>query len=36
MTPKEVLAFAKEQGAKMVDFKFLDFSGLAAFYQSHR
>jgi glutamine synthetase len=27
MTPKEVLAFAKEQGAKMVDFKFLDFIG---------
>ncbi len=27
MTPKEVLAFAKEQGAKMVDFKFLDFLG---------
>lgn len=26
-TPKEVLAFAKEQGAKMVDFKFLDFIG---------
>lgn len=26
-TPKEVLAFAKEQGAKMVDFKFLDFVG---------
>lgn len=27
MTPKEVMAFAKEQGAKMVDFKFLDFVG---------
>lgn len=27
MTPKEVLAFAREQGAKMVDFKFLDFLG---------
>jgi len=27
MTPKKVLAFAKEQGAKMVDFKFLDFIG---------
>ncbi len=27
MTPKEVLAFAEEQGAKMVDFKFLDFIG---------
>ncbi|NLI33302.1 MAG: type I glutamate--ammonia ligase [Deltaproteobacteria bacterium] len=27
MTPKEVLAFAKEQGAKMVDLKFLDFLG---------
>ena len=27
MTPKEVLAFAEEQGAKMVDFKFLDFLG---------
>jgi glutamine synthetase len=28
MTPKEVLAFAKEQGAKMVDFKFMDFPGM--------
>jgi len=27
MTPKEVLGFAEEQGAKMVDFKFLDFLG---------
>jgi glutamine synthetase len=27
MTPKEVLAFAKEKGAKMVDFKFMDFIG---------
>ncbi len=27
MTPKDVMAFAKEQGAKMVDFKFLDFVG---------
>jgi glutamine synthetase len=27
MTPKEVLAFAKERGAKMVDFKFMDFIG---------
>jgi glutamine synthetase len=27
MTPKDVLAFAREQGAKMVDFKFLDFVG---------
>jgi len=27
MTPKEVLAFAKEQGALMVDFKFMDFFG---------
>ncbi len=27
MTPKEVLAFAKEQGAKMVDLKFMDFLG---------
>ena len=27
MTPKEVLAFAEKQGAKMVDFKFLDFIG---------
>jgi glutamine synthetase len=26
-TAKEVIAFAKEQGAKMVDFKFLDFIG---------
>lgn len=28
MTPKEVLKFAKEKGAKMVDFKFLDFIGI--------
>ncbi len=28
MTPKEVLAFAKEQGTKMVDFKFMDFPGI--------
>src|SRR3990167_11404372 len=28
MTPKEVLQFAKEKGAKMVDFKFLDFIGI--------
>ena len=27
MTPKEVLAFAKQNGAKMVDFKFMDFVG---------
>ena len=27
MTPKEVLAFAKKNGAKMVDFKFMDFIG---------
>ena len=27
MTPKDVLAFAKKQGAVMVDFKFLDFLG---------
>lgn len=27
MTPKDVLAFAKENGAIMVDFKFLDFLG---------
>lgn len=27
MTPKEVLAYAKENGAKMVDFKFMDFVG---------
>jgi glutamine synthetase len=27
MTPKEVLAFAKEQGTQMVDFKFMDFIG---------
>ncbi|MDY0039227.1 MAG: type I glutamate--ammonia ligase, partial [Desulforhabdus sp.] len=27
MTPKEVVAFAEEQGTKMVDFKFLDFLG---------
>ncbi|MBI3752709.1 MAG: type I glutamate--ammonia ligase [Deltaproteobacteria bacterium] len=28
MTPKEVLQFAKEKGARMVDFKFLDFIGI--------
>ncbi|MCH6568055.1 MAG: glutamine synthetase, partial [Nitrospinae bacterium] len=28
MTPKEVIAFAKENGAKMVDLKFMDFPGL--------
>lgn len=28
MTPKDVLAYAKEQGTKMVDFKFLDFPGI--------
>ncbi len=27
MTPKEVVAFAKEKGAKMVDIKFMDFIG---------
>jgi len=27
MTPKEVVAFAKEKGAKMVDVKFMDFIG---------
>lgn len=28
MTPKEVMAFAKENGAVMVDLKFMDFPGL--------
>ncbi len=28
MTPKEVLKFAKEKSARMVDFKFLDFVGI--------
>jgi glutamine synthetase len=28
MTPKEVIEYAKENGAKMVDFKFLDFPGM--------
>jgi glutamine synthetase len=28
MTPKEVMAFAKENGAKIVDFKFMDFIGV--------
>ncbi len=28
MTPKEVLAFSKENGAKMVDLKFMDFPGM--------
>lgn len=28
MTPKEVIQFAKEKGAKMVDLKFLDFIGI--------
>ena len=27
MTPKEVLAFAKEKGAKVVDIRFLESSG---------
>ena len=27
MTPEEVLQFAEEQGAKMVDFKFIDLPG---------
>ena len=28
MTPKEVVKFAKEQGARMVDLKFMDFPGM--------
>jgi glutamine synthetase len=28
MTPKEVIAFAKENNVKMVDYKFLDFVGI--------
>ena len=28
MTPKEVVEFAKENGAQMVDFKFMDFVGI--------
>lgn len=28
MTPSEVLAFAKEQGAKVVDIRFMDFPGI--------
>ena len=28
MTPHEVLAYAKENGSKMVDLKFMDFPGL--------
>jgi glutamine synthetase len=28
MTPKDALAYAKQQGTKMVDFKFLDFPGI--------
>ena len=28
MTPKEVLAMAKENGAKVVDLRFLDFPGV--------
>ena len=28
MTPKEVLSYAKKQGTKMVDFKFMDFPGM--------
>ncbi len=27
MTPQEVVSFAKENGALMVDFKFMDFVG---------
>ena len=28
MTPKQVVEFAIENGAKMVDFKFMDFVGI--------
>ncbi len=28
MKPKDVIAFAKENGAKMVDLRFMDFPGL--------
>ena len=28
MTPKQVVDFAKENGALMVDFKFMDFIGI--------
>jgi len=28
MTPKEVVSFAKENGALMIDFKFMDFVGI--------
>ena len=28
MTPKEVMKFAKEQKAQMVDLKFMDFPGM--------
>ncbi len=28
MTPKQVVEFAKENGALMVDFKFMDFVGI--------
>jgi len=28
MTAKEVVKFAKEQGARMVDLKFMDFPGM--------
>lgn len=28
MTPQEVVSFAKENGALMVDFKFMDFVGI--------
>jgi glutamine synthetase len=33
MTPKEALAFAKENGAVMVDLKFMDFPGLWQHFQ---
>ena len=28
MTPKEAVKFAKDQGARMVDLKFMDFPGI--------
>jgi glutamine synthetase len=35
MTPKEVLDMAKENGAKMVDLRFMDFPGLWQLVSGH-
>ena len=35
MTPREVLAFADEKGAKVVDIRFLDFPGVWQHFTVH-